>query len=474
MKPTIRPIKGTRDFYPEEMAFRTWLYGQMKAVSQKFGYQEWEAPILESLELYAAKSGEELVKEQSFVFADRGGDTIALRPELTPSLARMVAQKQRELPKPIRWWSFGPFWRYERPQKGRTREFFQWNIDLIGVNSAYADAELVAVGAEFFKSVGLSAQQIVIKVNNRKLMEEQIARLGVPPDRIEGIYRLIDKLEKLPAEKWRAYGIDDIGLSAEQIDRLSALLNNRELWKESADLTAFFNAIDDLGVSDYVEYDPSIIRGLAYYTGVVFEARDRSGEFRAILGGGRYDNLVGDVGGDPLGGIGFAMGDVVMGLVLEKFGLKPKLRPNPADVLVTIFDAALARTAAKVAAQLRSGGVKTELYPDAAKLDKQMKYANAQAIPIAIIIGPDEAAQSQATVRDLRSGQQQIVKQDQIVEQVVKWLGENDRCPTTTPVVKLRALNMVPVAQWQSTGLWIQALRVRPPSGTPKREALFA
>ncbi len=423
MKPTIRPVKGTRDFYPEEMALRMWLYGQVKAASQKFGYQEWEAPLIELLELYAAKSGDELVKEQSFVFADRGGDTITLRPELTPSLARMVAQKQRELPKPIRWWSFGPFWRYERPQKGRTREFFQWNIDLIGVNSAYADAELVAVAAEFLKSVGLSAQQIVIKVNNRQLMEEQIARLGVTANRIEGIYRLIDKLDKLPAEKWRAYGIDDIGLSAEQIDRLSTLLNNRDLWKESAALTAFFNAIDDLGVGDYVEYDPSIIRGLAYYTGVVFEARDRSGEFRAILGGGRYDNLVGDVGGEPMGGIGFAMGDVVISLMLEQLGLRPRLRPNPADVLVTIFDSALARAAAKVAAQLRAGGVKTELYPDAVKLDKQLKYANAQAIPIAVIIGPDEATQGQATLRDLRSGQQQIVGQDQIVGQVIQWLG---------------------------------------------------
>jgi histidyl-tRNA synthetase len=422
MKPTIRPIKGTRDFYPEEMAFRTWLYGKMKAASQKFGYQEWEAPILESLELYAAKSGEELVKEQSFVFADRGGDTITLRPELTPSLARMVAQKQRELLKPIRWWSFGPFWRYERPQKGRTREFFQWNIDLIGVNSPVADAELVAVGAEFFKSIGISAEQIVIKVNNRKLMEEQIARLGVGADRIEGVYRLIDKLDKLPAEKWRAYGSDDIGLSAEQIDQLSALLSNRELWKESADLSAFFGAIDDLGVSEYVEYDPSVIRGLAYYTGVVFEARDRSGEFRAILGGGRYDNLVGDVGGDPLGGIGFAMGDVVMGLVIERYGLKPALRPTPTSVIVTVFDASLARTSARVAAQIRSDGINTELYPDRVKLDKQMKYANAQGIPIAVIIGPDEAAQGRAMVRDLRSGAQQSVEQDQIVESVRKLL----------------------------------------------------
>ncbi len=413
MKPTIRPIKGTRDFYPADMAFRTWLYGQMKAASQKFGYQEYEAPLLESLELYAAKSGEELVKEQAFVFNDRGGDQVTLRPELTPSLARMVAQKQRELPKPIRWWSFGPFWRYERPQKGRTREFFQWNIDLLGINSPYADAELVAVGVEFFKSVGFTPQQIVIKVNSRKLMEAQIKALGVAA--VDGVYRLIDKLDKLPADKWRAYGIEDIGLSADQMERLSALLNNAELWQQSDELTAFFAAIDELGVRDYVEFDASVIRGLAYYTGVVFEARDRSGEFRAILGGGRYDNLVADVGGEPLGGIGFAMGDVVIGLVIEQYGLKPTLRPAPANVIVTVFDKALLKVSARVAAQLRSGGVNTELFPEAAKLDRQLKYANAQSIPVAVIIGPDEAAQERATVRDLRTGAQQVVAQDQLV-----------------------------------------------------------
>lgn len=154
MKPMIQPVKGTRDFYPEEMSIRTWLYQQIKAVSSSFGYEEWEGPILERLELYAAKSGEELVKEQSFVFSDRGGDQITLRPELTPTLARMIAQKQNELVFPVRWWSFGPFWRYERPQKGRTREFFQWNIDMLGVDSPEADAELVAVAANFFLSGG--------------------------------------------------------------------------------------------------------------------------------------------------------------------------------------------------------------------------------------------------------------------------------------------------------------------------------
>ena len=273
---------------------------------------------------------------------------------------------------------------------------------------------------EFFKLVGLSAQQVVVKVNNRKLMEAQIKALGV--DQVDGVYKLIDKLDKLPPDKWRAYGVEDIGLSAEQIDRLSALLSDRDLWRQSGELTTFFNAIDDLGVGDYVEFDPAIIRGLAYYTGVVFEGRERTGSFRAICGGGRYDNLVADVGGEPLGGIGFAMGDVVVGLVIDEFGLKPNLRTTPANVLVTIFDANLARTSARIAATLRSGDVNAELFPEAARLDRQLKYANTQSIPIVIIVGPDEAAANQATVRDLRSGHQQVVAQRQIVEAVCALL----------------------------------------------------
>ena len=418
MKQIIRPVKGTRDFYPEQMAFRNWLYGKIKEVSQRFGYQEYEGPILETLELYAAKSGEELVKEQSYVFADRGGDQITLRPELTPTLARMVAQKQRELPKPIRWWSFGPMWRYERPQKGRTREFFQWNIDLIGVVSPYADAELVTILAEFFRAVGLTPQQVTIKVNHRGLMEEQIRRLGVPPEKRDGVYRLIDKLDKLPPGEWLAYGKESIGLSDDQMQGLRRVLGDVDLWKQSSDLATFFSAIENLGTGDYVRYDPSIIRGLAYYTGTVFEAWDLEGEFRAILGGGRYDNLLAAVGGDPLGAVGFAMGDVVIGLVLEQFGLKPALRPSPTRVLMTVFEAGLFPASARLAAQLRSAGVNTELYPEAAKLDKQLKYANTFGIPFAVIIGPDEAAAGKATVKNLATGDQQVVDQASVVEAV--------------------------------------------------------
>ena len=416
MKQIIRPVKGTRDFYPEQMAFRNWLYGKMKEVSQRFGYREYEGPILETLELYAAKSGEELVKEQSYVFADRGGDQIALRPELTPTLARMVVQKQRELPRPIRWWSFGPFWRYERPQKGRTREFFQWNIDMIGVDSAYADAELVAVLAEFFRSVGLSPQQVGIKVNNRKLMESQIRRLGVDAARIEDVYRLIDKLDKLSAENWGAYAKESIGLGDAQVDQLRGVLNDRYLWRQSTDMIAFFDSVRDLGVNDFVEFDPSIIRGLAYYTGLVFEAWDRVGGFRAILGGGRYDNLLAAVGGEPMGAIGFAMGDVVIGLVLEQFGLKPALRASPTRVLVTVFSSELMGIAARIAAQLRSAGVSTELYPEPARLDRQLKYANALGIPFAVIVGPDEADVGKATLKNLVTGEQWRLDQANVVE----------------------------------------------------------
>ncbi len=409
MKQIIRPVRGTRDFYPEQMAFRQWLYGKMKEISLRFGYQEYEGPALETLELYAAKSGEELVNEQSYVFTDRGGDRITLRPELTPTLARMVAQKQRELPKPIRWFSFGPFWRYERPQKGRSREFFQWNLDILGIDSPYADAEIVAVLAEFLRSVGLKPHQVGIKVNNRKLVKAKIEALGVIPQKVEGVYRLIDKLDKLSPLDWLAYGKESIGLSDIELDRLRGIMADREMWRESEQLVSFFGLINEMGVSDFVEFDPAVIRGLAYYTDMVFEVWDRQGQFRAILGGGRYANLLSDVGGEPMGGIGFAMGDVVINLVLEQYGLKPDLRPCPTRVLVTVFSGELISTSARVAAQLRTAGINTELYPDAAKLDRQLKYANAHGIPFVIIVGPDEAAAGNATVKNLATGQQLVV-----------------------------------------------------------------
>lgn len=412
MKSSIQSVKGTRDFYPEEMALRNFLYSAARAVSESFGYQEWDAPCLETIELYAAKSGEELVKEQAFVFPDRSGELITLRPELTPSLARLVAQRQKQLIYPLRWWSWGPFWRYERPQKGRTREFFQWNIDLIGVDSPQADAEMIAIAASFLRQVGLSPNQVQILVNNRQLMETELAALGIPSEIRKDVFKLIDRRDKLTPNDWEAYAME-ISLSKSQLEGLKALLANTNLWHQSPRMVEIFNLISDLGLGDYVRYAPHIIRGLDYYTGVVFEAWDKDGEFRAILGGGRYDNLVADVGGDPLPAIGFAMGDLVISLVLKKFGcLPPNLGTSPASVLVTLFDEKSAALSFQIASRLRAAGIQTAIYPEAAKLSRQFKYGDRMGMRLALIIGPDEQARGQITVKDLRTGKQRSIPQE--------------------------------------------------------------
>src|SRR6188474_654096 len=239
----IKTVKGTREFYPEEMALRNYLYDKVRNASQVFGYQEWDGPFLETIELYAAKSGEELVKKQSFTFTDRGGELVTLRPELTPSLARMIAAKQNELIYPVRWWSFGPFWRYEQPQKGRTREFFQWNIDMLGVNSPEADAELIAVAATFLRSVGLSPERAQIHLSNRRLMDSQFDNLHISTENRLDVANLVDRRAKMDSDKWDAYALE-LGLTQTQLDGLKSMLRNYDLWKQSDELTRTLAALD--------------------------------------------------------------------------------------------------------------------------------------------------------------------------------------------------------------------------------------
>ncbi len=418
MNSIISSVKGTRDFYPEDMAVRTWLYQMVKQVSEVFGYLEYEGPFIEKIDLYAAKSGEELVKEQAFVFEDRSGDLISLRPELTPTLARMIAQRQKQLVFPQRWWSFGPFWRYERPQKGRTREFFQWNIDLVGSDSAVSDAELIAVCAYFFNKVGLSADQVKIFVNSRKLMDQVLEDLSIAPDRKQDIFRLIDRREKLSPQAWKEYG-NNLGLSDAQFEGLKKVLANKELWQRSEDLVTVFQTLESMGFGDYVVYDPQIIRGLDYYTGIVFEAKDIDKEGRSILGGGHYGNLVGDVGGDPLPGVGFAMGDVMARLIIEKYGCLPEFATSNADVLVTVFDETLFQDSLKVAAELRTAGIKTICMTEATKIQKQLKYASRVGVPYLIIVGPEEKQAGEVTFKDLNNRSQENLKRSEMI-QVIK------------------------------------------------------
>ena len=418
MKNIIQPVKGTREFYPEAMALRNFVYEKVRFASQTFGYQEWDAPYIESIELYAAKSGEELVKKQSFVFEDRGGDSVALRPELTPSLARMIAAKQGELTYPLRWWSFGPFWRYEQPQKGRTREFFQWNIDMLGVDSPEADAELIGVAAAFLRSVGLGPQQATIFVNDRRLMDSEFDALGIEQSKRLDVSNLIDRRSKMKPEAWDEYALE-IGLTKKQVDALKDILTNYDLWKKSEQLVRLFNALEALGAKEYVKFDPNIVRGLLYYTGTVFEAYELSGSLkRAILGGGRYDNLLADVGGQPLPGVGFAMGDVVIGIILQEKGLLPEFIPSPAPVLVTVFDNSLLLKSYALAAELRRTGINVMIYPEAAKLPKQFKFADKMKMKVALTIGTDEAEKGLVAVKNLLNGNQQIVPQSEAVKAI--------------------------------------------------------
>ena len=413
----IQPVRGARDFYPEDMAFRQWLNFKIREASEQFGYQEYDGPFLERLELYAAKSGDELVKEQSYVFPDRSGSMIALRPELTPSLARMVAQRGKGLALPLRWWSFGPFWRYERKQKGRSREFFQWNIDLIGVDSPAADAELVAVAATLFRNVGLTPEMIRIKVNNRRLAEKLLQAIGIQGELLPQTYRLIDRQDRMAPEAWKSYALES-GLSEDQIVDLVKVLEDVGAWKSSPEMLQFFEAAKALGAEEYLDYDPTIIRGLDYYTGTVYEARDVKGNHRSILGGGRYDDLVSEVGGDPIPATGFAMGDIVLGLVLDENGIKPALRECPADILITSFEESSERASMQMAADLREAGYRVEWYPEPVRLQRQLKYADRNKISLAVILGPDEMESGQVSLKNMVSGEQETFPRSDLLSRI--------------------------------------------------------
>ena len=421
MKNIIQSVKGTREFYPHEMAVRRWLYALIEETSKSFGYQEYDGPFIEKIDLYAAKSGEELVKEQSFVFPDRGGDLVTLRPELTLSLARMIAQKQNELAYPVRWWSFGPFWRYEKPQKGRTREFFQWNIDMIGVDSPVADAELLAICATFLKNAGLRPDQVKILVNHRQLMEQKLLEFGIADELKKNVFQLIDRKDKLDSKAWEDYAME-IGLSKDQFSGIQTILSDNELWKQSAELSKVFELLDVLGVKEFIKYDPKIIRGLDYYTGIVFEAWDMGRDGRAVLGGGHYANLVADVGGNPLPGVGFAMGDVMATILLQKYGCIPETKPFKDTVLVTIFDENGIQQSTKLAAFLRQAGIRTIVYPESAKLQKQFKFADRIGVSAVVVIGPDESAQGMVTIKNLIDHTQVTCPQEMAVQTIKEFM----------------------------------------------------
>jgi len=411
----IQPVKGTRDFYPEDQAFQNWLYSKFKEVAELFGFQEYEGPTIESLDLYAAKSGEELVKRQAFTLKDQSENILALRPEMTPTLARMVAQKAGELTFPVKWFNFGRRFRYEKPQKGRSREFFQWDVDILGPENLEADAEVIAIAATLFQKLGLTPQEVRIKINDRKLLQERFLSLQIPEEKMVAAFRLADKKDKVSRMDFIEMAKEE-DFSEDQAKGILQILEEKNAFLDSLWLVKIFELLKRYGVAEYAEYDPSIVRGLEYYTRTVFECWDSRGEFRAIGGGGRYDNLVESVGGkQKIPGVGIAMGDMVIAEVLRANNKYPSLSVNKTKVLVTVFSPELYDKSLEIADKLREKDINTEVYLDpSAKMEKQLKYADRKAIPYAIIIGPVEAVGNTIVIKNMSTGEQKTVPESEI------------------------------------------------------------
>jgi histidyl-tRNA synthetase len=409
----LQSVRGTRDFFPEDLRLRNWLFGHWRTAATRFGFEEYDAPLLESEELYTRKAGEEITG-QLYNFEDKGGRRLALRPEMTPSLVRMLLQKGGALPLPIRWFSIPQCWRYERMTRGRGREHYQWNMDIYGVPGVAAEAELLAAIVHFFKAVGLQAGEIEIRISSRKVLEEVLTTANVPADKFAAVCVLVDKLEKLPREAIEG-DLVSLGLEPKLIDTILATLSLKSLDELEQCLGANSEALRDLrdlfqlgdlyGIGDWLVIDPSIVRGLAYYTGLVFEAFDNGSLKRAVCGGGRYDRLLSTYGGKDIPACGFGFGDMVILEVLKDRGLLPTL-PGAIDDLVFAFDASLKSAAVDVATRLRDSGRSVDLVLEDKKVKWAFKHADRRGASRVVLVAPDEWASGQVRVKDLSSGEE--------------------------------------------------------------------
>ena len=414
-------VRGTRDFYPEDMRLRNWLFDNFDDAALLHGFQEYDAPVLESEELYTRKQGEEIT-QQLYNFKDKGDRKVALRPEMTPSLARMVMSRAGVLPMPIKWYSIPQCWRYERTQRGRGREHYQWNVDIWGTDAISADAELISVLVTFFKSVGLTEEDLVIKMSSRKVLEEVLGSLGLEGDIFAKTCIIVDKMDKLPADVVSEQ-LGDLGLEKSAIQTIQSTLvikdmNSLEeiLGKESAavtELTSLFSALEAYGISGWIEFDASIVRGLAYYTGPVFEAHDRAGELRAICGGGRYDKLLSTLGGKDLPATGFGFGDMVIMELLAEKGLVPELIGGVDDVVISLSPE-LRNAAMSVATSLRSTGKSVDLVLEDKRLKWAFKHAERSGAQRLVMVMPDEWKEGKVKIKDLESGEEIEVSVDSL------------------------------------------------------------
>lgn len=415
----IQSVRGTRDFYPPEMRLRRWLVDVWRRVSRRAGFVEVDGPEIEPLELYTEKSGPGIV-EELYCFKDKAGRELALRPEFTPTLARMVAARQAALPLPVRWFNIARCFRYERMQKGRSREFFQWNVDLLGVEREIADAECIAVAVDSLREVGLTPEDAEVRLSDRRLISALMHHLGVPDDALPQVFTVLDKREKLPPDDL-ARALQEAGLTSSQQADLARILAWRglediddaerqtdEVREAIEAIERLFSLLDDYGLAEWCRFDIGIVRGLAYYTGPVWEVSDKQGELRALFGGGRYDRLLEDLGGKPMPAVGFGCGDVVLGILLEEKGLAPDDEAE-AEYYVAAAGDGRWPDVLRVVRHLRDRGRATQFDFKGGSLKRQLKRADDAGAQYVVIVGDEFAEGRGLPVRDMGAGTQALV-----------------------------------------------------------------
>jgi histidyl-tRNA synthetase len=426
---STQPYKGARDFYPEDKRLQKYMFGKWREVAERFGYEEYDAPVLEPLEIYLAKTGEEIVNEQTYVFEDRGGRQVVIRPEMTPTVSRMVAARRQELAYPLRWYSIPNLWRYERPQRGRLREHWQLNVDIFGVAGIRAEYEMITLIDAMFKAYGATQDMYEIRLNSRQLIQYLLSDyLALDVSQAQSMAKLIDRMHKLERSKFisqvdailtatqRAAGLTEKLLAILDAKTLKDLPKPAQTQAPAKELQNVLSLLQAAGIKN-AAFDVTIMRGFDYYTDIVFEVFDKHPDNnRAMLGGGRYDGLVGLFGAAPVPTVGFGWGDVTLANFLEIHHLLPELKPET-DVYIALIGDTLDQ-AQKPIAELRAAGLNVAVDLSGKKLGDQLKTADKKGIEQVLIIGETELKTGVYNLKNLKTGAEQKAELKTLIQAV--------------------------------------------------------